>query len=137
MTRFVPSPPFLVPSSHFLSLGFLVPTITRNLKKNSFFRVKMSVMEHFHMVLVITRHAPFIYKKIVKGERIPLYICCSFGCQIKIKRCFALLTKFVDFVKSVEVYIANAIEPMIQLTPCNFADGKMPVLDVGDSGNSG
>ena len=29
--------------------------------------------------------------------------------------------------------IANAIDPMIQLTvetPCNFADGKMPVLDV-------
>jgi hypothetical protein len=29
--------------------------------------------------------------------------------------------------------IANTIDPMIQLTvetPCNFADGKMPVLDV-------
>ncbi len=58
--RFVPSPGFLVPS-FVPSPGFLVPTITRNLKKNSLFRVKMIFFENFHMVLGVTRHAPFIY----------------------------------------------------------------------------
>ena len=76
--RFVPSPLFLVPSPHFLvprfvpsphflvtsfvpSPGFLVPTITRNLKKNSFFGLKIIFLENFHMLLVVTRHASFIY----------------------------------------------------------------------------
>ena len=68
MPRFVPSPPFLVPSPHFLvprfvpsphflvpsfvpSPGVLVPTITRNVKKNSFYRVKIIVLENVNKIL--------------------------------------------------------------------------------------
>ena len=47
----LPSPNFLVPS-------FCVSTITRNLKKCYFFRV--NILEKFHMVLVVVRHAPLV-----------------------------------------------------------------------------